>query len=219
MSDISTTLSMPSMLQGPSMFTSQELMYCSIFNLKMFLFVLMILICISCIFMSFNSLFVSSSDVSSSYNCKEEFGNDQFYSYKDAINKGYFTYQNIPLTSDHNLVFGQAKRYFHPQFISSSKPIYLLEVYANLYILDGNPFGKKSLEVDTSFKHKYIVYLHNTKTGEKENMGQLLRDNDGLYKLKFNSEDINKYGNFNQIEIAYQSPQGEKSIIKGNFTL
>lgn len=217
MSDISTTLSM----KGASLFTPNELIGCSIFNLKMFLFVLMIIICISCISSCLNSMFSPMEEPKMMYRCgPEHFANDEFFSYKDTINPGYFTYQNAPLTSrTNNLIFGQAKRYVHPQ-LKTNKPIYILEILANLYVLNGNPFGVEKLGIDdTSFKHKYIAYLKNTKSGQKQNIGQLLRDGDGMYKLKFTSEELNEYVPYNEIEIVHKSPQKETPVLHGKFTI
>jgi hypothetical protein len=220
MSDISTTLSM-----NGTLFTPQELITCSIFNLKMFLFVLMIIICISCLSSCLNTLFISDQMYKHKkrqpkYRLLEQFSNDQFYSYKDTINTGYFTYQNAQLTSDtNNLIFGQAKKYVHPQ-MKTSKPIYSIEIFANLYVLNGNPFGVEKINIDNiSFKHKYIAYLKSTKTDKKISIGQVLRDGDGMYKLKFKTEDVNKYVDFNEIEIVHQSDQKEITVLKGKFTL
>jgi hypothetical protein len=219
MSNISTTLSM-----NGHMFTSQELITCSIFNLKMFLFVLMIIICISCLSSCLNTLFIPDQIREYKRECPkysvEEFSNDQFYSYKDAINPGYFTYQNASLTSDtNNLIFGQAKKYVRPD-MKTSIAMYSIEIFANLYVLNGNPFGVENLNIDnTSFKHKYIAYLKSSKNGKKTNIGQLLRDGDGIYKLKFKTDDVNEYINFNEIEIVYKSPLKETLILKGKFTL
>jgi hypothetical protein len=217
MSDISTSLSM----NGP-LFTPQELITCSIFNLKMFLFVLMIIICISCLSSCLNTLFMSGQMYKRKkrYPKFEQFSNDQFYSYKDAINPGYFTYQNAQLTSEtNNLIFGQANKSVYSE-MNTTKPIYSIEILANLYVLNGNPFGIEKINIDnTSFKHKYIAYLKSTKTGQRINIGQVLRDGDGMYKLKFKTEDVNQYVNFNEIEIVYQSPQKEITILKGKFTL
>jgi hypothetical protein len=155
------------------------------------------------------------------YRCgPEHFANDEFFSYKDTINPGYFIYQNAALTSKtNNLIFGQAKRFVHPD-LKSSKPTYMLEILANLYILNGNPFGVEKLGIDdTSFKHKYIAYLKNTKTGKKENIGQVLRDGDGMYKLKFKSEELNEYVPYNEIEIVHKSPQKETTVLQGKFTI
>jgi hypothetical protein len=149
----------------------------------------------------------------------EGFANDQFYSYKDTINPGYSTYQNAALTSNtNNLIFGQAKKYVFSN-IKTSKPIYSIEIFANLYVLNGNPFGSEKLSLNQSFKHKYVAYLKNTKTGKQINIGQLLRDGDGVYKLKFKSEDVNEYVIFNEIEIVHESPQKQTTVLNGKFTM
>lgn len=217
MSDISTTLSM----NGGQLFTTNELLTCSIFNLKMFLFVLMIIICISCISSFLNSVFLPVEDSLRHKRCvPEEFSNDEFFSYKDTINPGYFTYQRAALTSDsNNLISGEAKRYVTPQ-INSPKPIFILDIFANLYVLNGNPFGVEKLGLDeTSFKHKYIAYLKNTKSGKLENIGPLFKDGDGIYKLKFKTEKINDYIDFNELEIYHKSPQKETLVLRGKFTI
>jgi hypothetical protein len=216
MSDISTTLSM----NGP-LFTPNELIGCSIFNLKMFLFVLMIIICISCLASCLNSMFSPMDESEMRYRCgPEHFANNDFFSYKDTINPGYFTYQNAQLTSPtNNLIFGQAKLFVRPGE-KSSNPMYMLEILANLYVLNGNPFGVEKLGIDdTSFKHKYITYLKNTKTGKKVNIGQVLRDGDGMYKLKFKSEEVNDYVPYNEIEIVHKSPEKETIVLHGKFTI
>jgi hypothetical protein len=220
MSDISTTLSM----NGP-LFTPKELITCSIFNFKLFLFVLMIIIIISCISSFLNTLSMPDQihKPKNRYpKCRvlENFSNDQFYSYKDAINPGYFTYQNAQLTSDtNNLIFGQAKKYVNSQ-MKAAKPIYSIEIFANLYVLNGNPFGVEKVNINnTSFKHKYIAYLKSTKTGKKISIGQVLRDGDGMYKLKFKTEDVNEYIDFNEIEIVHQSSEKEITVLRGKFTL
>lgn len=216
MSDISTTLSM----KGP-LFTPNELISCSVFNLKMFLFVLMVIICISCLSSCLNSLFSPMEEPQRMYRCgPEHFANDEFFSYKDTINPGYFTYQNAALTSNtNNLIFGQAKRYVYPQ-LKSDKPVYILEILANLYVLNGNPFGVEKLGIDdTSFKHRYFAYLKNTKTGKKFNVGHVKRDGDGMYKLSFKSEDVNEFAPYNEIEIVHQSPQKETVVLHGKFTI
>jgi hypothetical protein len=112
MSEISTNLSM----YGKQLFSENELLSCSLFNFKMFLLVLTILICISCISMCMNSVIpVETKD-------KENFSNNLFFSDKDTINPGYSSYQSAPLTSNNYLVFGQANRYIHSETNTISKP-------------------------------------------------------------------------------------------------
>lgn len=216
MSDISTTLSM----NGP-IFTQGEILSCSIFNLKMFLFVLMILICISCLSSCLNSMFSSGEEMEIQSECNlEQFSNDNFFSYKDAIYPNYSHYQSASLTSKtNNLVFGQANRYVYPD-MKDKQPMYILEIFANLYVLNGNPFGVTKLTLDgTPFKHKYIAILKETKTGKRKEIGQVKRDGDGLYKLKFNSKEPNEFIIYNELEIVHRTDEKDTPVLNGRFTI
>lgn len=215
---MSTTLSM----KGP-LFTTEELVKCSVFNVKMVLFVITIIICVSCLSSCLNNLFISD-EINSRYKSRylqsrcgiEDFSNNEFYSYKN-INPGYFTYQNAELTSNtDNIIFGQSKKYIH-QNIKTSKPNYTIEIFANLYVLNGNPFSVEGISLDKNFKHRYVAYLKNTKTGKKINIGQVLRDGDGLYKLKFTTDKLEEYIDYNEIEITHQSSEKETLVLSGKF--
>lgn len=200
------------MNDGP-LFTSKELLTCSVFNLKMFIYVLMIIICISFVLSFINSLVLSFLPAPT-MPYREFFSNDQFFSYKDTINRGYFSYQTAQLTSQTNdLIAGQANKYIYTQ-LKTNKPIYHLDILANLYVLNGNPFST------ISSKDQYIAYLKNTKTGEMFNVGQLLRDGDGKYKLSFKSENIEQFAPYNEIILIYKTEkQEELPILNGKFTL
>jgi hypothetical protein len=217
MSDISTTLSMNSPL-----FTSGELLTCSVFNVKMFLLVLMILVCISIILSSLNSLFGGDLETPPPQQggCAfEQFSNDEFYSYKDAINPNYSHYQSSSLTSKtNNLIFGQANRFVYAN--DNSKPIYRVEIFANLYILNGNPFGVTKLNIENApFKHKYVAYLKQTKNGKRVELGQVKLDGDGMYKLKFESDTPNEFMPFNELEIVHKTDEKETQVLRGKFTI
>lgn len=205
MSDISTTLSM----NGKNLFSENELLTCSMFNFKMFLFVLTILICISCISMLIDVLF-------SPYNVsKEPFSNNLFFSDKDTINPSYSSYQSSALTSDNHLIFGQANRYIQ-SLDTITKPNYILDIYANLFVINGSPFGKSP---ETPFEQRYVVYLKNTTTSEKLEIGKLKKDGDGIYKLHFESTDPARYIKFNKVEITYKTDQRESLLLNGKFTI
>lgn len=214
MSDISTTLSMNSPL-----FTSGELLTCSVFNIKMFLLVLMILVCISIVVSSLNSLFAPEEPASQGGCGFEQFSNDEFYSYKDAINPNYSHYQSSALTSKtNNLIFGQANRFVYMN--NNSRPIYRVEIFANLYILNGNPFGVTKLNIDNApFKHKYVAYLKQTKTGKRLELGQVKLDGDGMYKLKFESDTPNEFMPFNELEIVHKTDEKETQVLSGKFSI
>lgn len=183
MSDISTNLSM----QGKPLFSESEFLTCSMFNFKMFLFVL---ICISCISMLFTPTFITT----------ETFTNNILRSEPNLGDINY-DYQSSALTSNNNLIFGQANRYI------TSKS-YTLDIYANLYVINGSPFGKSK-----QLNEKYVVYLKNA--SEKKEIGQLKKDGDGLYKIHFKSNDPKKYVKYNEIEITL----GENTFLNGKFKI
>ena len=214
MSDISTSLSM----NGP-LFTQGELLTCSVFNIKMFLLVLMILVCLSIVMSCFNSMFAPESYQQQSTCNQENFSNDNFYSYKDAINPNYSHYQSTSLTSKtNNLIFGQGNRFVYSQ--EGSKPIYRLEIFANLYILNGNPFGVDKLTIEGApFKHKYMAYLKQTKTGKRVEIGQVKLDGDGMYKLKFETDSPNEYMPYNELEIIHKTDEKETQVLRGKFSI
>ena len=229
MSDISTNLSMKS-----PVFTMDEILTCSMFNMKLIFYIIIFSIFIVCLSSCMNVLFddnryrrdrmnrMNRINQLRRMNNVECFSNDDFYSYKDTINKGYFTYQNATLTSPtNNLIFGKAKRYTYPD-LNNTRPVYILEIFANLYILNGNPFDREDIKInDLSYRHQYIAYLKNSKTNNRLNIGQLIRDGDGMYKLKMKSNDMNKYVDFNEIEIVYFDAQNntETVVLNGKFTL
>lgn len=210
MSDISTTLSM----NTSSLFSEQELLTCSMFNFKMFLYVLTIIICISFIFSCITSLFAPNKKQLLKYKC-ENFSNNLFFSDKDTIHQNYSNYQSSSLTSNNYLIFGQANRFIHYDSIIS-KPTYTLDIFANLYIINGSPFGKNRPK---NSNEQYSVYLKNTKTSAKLKIGKLQKDGDGMYKLHFTSTEPNKYIQFNEVEITYYTPEKESVLLNGKFTI
>lgn len=197
-------------MSGVNLFTQAELLTCSLFNFKMFLFTLTFIICISCIC---SCLLPSPTPTESC--SSEHFSNNDFFSYRDTINPGYFTYQHADLTSkDNSLIAGQANMYV-------TKDGYILDIHCNLYILNGNPFGQKLANTLDNPKiiQKYLAYIKSTRSGDRILIGQLIRDNDAVYKLKFISQDIKKYVEYNEIEIVYQQDKIENTILNGKFTI
>jgi hypothetical protein len=141
----------------------------------------------------------------------EMFSNDEIYSYQTAQESSY---QSIPLLApnDENLFFGQAKR-----FISSidGKLIYRLEIYANLFVLDGNIYDKVPRN---SIKQKYIVTLQNTKTQDLFIIGDLVKDGDGIYKLKFiSNEKVQEFVKFDKVNISYKIDNDTQLLLSGTF--
>lgn len=203
----------------PNLFSQNEILMCSIFNLKMFLFTLTILICISCIF----SCIIPSPIIIEEHNNNklkfENFGNNDFFSDKDTINTSYFTIQKAMLTSATNsLIAGEATMYLINDVLLQI-PFYKLDIYCNLYVINGNPFGEKHTNVLDNVVQKYLVYLKDTSTGGRILLEKLKKDNDGIYKLHFKSEEIEKYIKYNSIEIVYSIDGKEVTLLNGNLTL
>jgi len=98
----------------------------------------------------------------------EQFSNDEMYSFKSSQQSNY---QSVPLLapSEDNLFFGQAKRFISSQ---DETVVYRLEVYCNLFVLDGNIYDKA--ERNTT-KQKYSVFLRNSKTRGSMKIGDLVR--------------------------------------------
>lgn len=245
MSDtISTTLSN---IPQPSFFNSffglsdANIQMCSMFQFKLTLFIIFILILVSCLASLFTTFSRGKHPLKGcpcciKGNCKdncecgcdnsmENFSNDLFYSYKDTINPNYSSYQTTPLTppdniegNPSNLLFGQANR------ILSTKDDVVsmdLNVFADLYILNGNPFGQDNINKDYYRTQAYLVYL--AKNGQNLKLiDSLTKENDGVYKLKFRTKDqeqIKDLLTFNQILIKYKIDDKEITILQGKFTI
>ena len=151
----------------------------------------------------------------------EYFDNDVYHLYK---NINYANHAIIPLSSgedlqnDENVLFGQATRYVSVEAESNKQllidsnnsyasPIYfILDVVANLYVLSGEVYnsGKQSV-----LKQKYYVKLRDEKNNKSVILGDLVKDGDGFYKLKYKIDlqkvgsDIGDLLNYNKIEIIY----------------
>jgi hypothetical protein len=234
MSDISTNLSM----NGFKLFTESEVLMCTAFNIKVFILFIVILIALSCMSSCMQAIF-GEDPVTYKCGCRiekckcegycepecgcncnplEQFGNDRFFSYKDTVYPNYTSYQSAGLTSlDESLNFGQVKRYVVASD-DGSKPINIIfDIYCNLYLLNGAPFGQDSL-VNPTIKQAYLVYLR--KNDNRKLLGKLTTDSSQVYKLKFKTDKPEDYINFNQIDIVYSGPDGKESIImNGRFTV
>ena len=145
----------------------------------------------------------------------ENFSNDEMYSYKQSASSSYQSIQLTPKNYE-NIFFGQANRFImienEPVFGGKCKIFYRLEIFCNLFVLDGNIFDqKKSLQ-------SYGVYLSNSKTGDSKFLNNLVKENDGMYKLKFKtSEDIEKLASYDQVKIIYNLEKGEELLLSGKF--
>lgn len=146
-------------------------------------------------------------------NMYENFSTDNYYSYKSM---DYSNYSSIPLTAQNiskdnktprNLLFGNANR-----IISSGadgKLYYNMEVTANLYVLGGQVYDRPNQKL---IQQDYIVQLVNSKNNKSFVLGNLKRDGDGLYKLKYKVDvnnipstigDVNELSNYNIVQVIY----------------
>lgn len=207
-SSISTSLTSPY-----NLFTSNEIITCSIFNLKMFLLTITVLIIISCLIMLFTSYKPYNKEL-------ENFANNQFFSYRDTINPGYFYSQIAPLTSMNNsLISGQASKIISKDITdkSGNKIIFYLDLYCSLYVLYGNPFGE--IKTNEILNEHYLVYLVD-KNEKRIYIDKLYKDPDGVYKLKFKDSNFKKYTDFNKVLITHiDNDNNELEMLSGNFTL
>lgn len=233
MSHISTDLSM----NGFKLFTEPEIIMCTVFNIKVFVLFILILIALSCISSCMQAVFgdddtykcgckteickckgLCESGCGCKCNAFEQFGNDHFFSYKDTVYPNYTSYQSAPLSSlDESLNFGQAKRYIMANDDGSKPLSYILDIYCNLYLLNAAPFGMNSL-VNPNIKQAYLVYLR--KDDNKKFIGQLTTDSSQIYKLKFKSDKPEDYLKFNHVDIIYKSSDlKETTVMSGRFTI
>ena len=246
MSTISTTV-IPQVSFMNSFFglSDANIQICSMFQLKLILFIIFIIILVSSLSSLSTSLFPMKSCRHPMKNCAccakgncdnnncycgcgsmENFSNDLFYSYKDTINPNYSNYQTTPLTpidnqegNPSNLLFGQANR-----IVSTIKDVMNLDlnIFADLFVINGNPFGQDNINKDFSNNsQKYNVYMSKN-GGNLKFVDVLTKENDGIYKLKFrtkNTDQIKDMLTYNEIVIKYQVNDKEIILLKGRFSV
>lgn len=211
MSEISSTLSKNISLENLTIYT--------IFNVNMLIFIIAVIICTCILSSCINSLALSS--IKPKYNIEEFSDNSNNNSNRfltdNYVFKNNVKFESIPLTSHNSILFGQAKRYIH-QTSESQNPLYILEIYANLYILNGNPYGKEHVSKNKLVKQQYNVYLINTRTNDRMLIDALYKDSDGVYKLKFKSNEANKYVDYNKVEVVHRYEDNEYPVLTGGFS-
>jgi len=105
-----------------------------------------------------------------------------------------------------NMLFGQGKK-----FVSKDKAI--IDIYANLPILDGNVYSNKDLKAPTQ---QYEVRLYDIRGPTAINV-PLKRDGDGLYKVQYTISNILTAESLNAIEIMHVTDGNNKVILQGSF--
>lgn len=115
---------------------------------------------------------------------------------------------NVPDTTNSNIIFGEALLY---EFAGKdNNATYQLHIKANLYILDGNVLNSNNSNVTHSYK-AYIVDNTN-----KHFIGELKKDGDGIYKLKYRSnENIMKPNSY--IVVIYEKDGKEQILLQGKI--
>ena len=243
MSDTISTTIIPqaSFLNSFFGMSDANIQICSMFQLKLILFIIFIMILVSCLTSLCTSTFRPRHPINgcpccnkgycdSNCDCgcndnKEHFSNDSFYSYKDTVNPNYSNYQTTPLTpidneegNPSNLLFGQANR-----IVTTINNVITLDlnIFADLFVLNGNPFGQDNLNKDYTKSQQYLVYI--SKNGENlKLLDSLKKENDGVYKLKFRTKDADQIKDmltFNEIVIKYQVDNKEIILLKGRFAI
>jgi hypothetical protein len=249
MSDtISTTLSNiaePSFFNSFFNMTDAGIQQCTMFQFKMTLFIIFIFILTSLLTGSFTMIFgkrryKGRCPMSGCPCCKkgycdenchcgcgniERFSNDSVYTYSDIVTPNYSNYQSTALTPENteegnpsSLLFGQANR-----IITTTDGVMTLDfnIFANLYVLNGNPFGQDQLNTDIKKDQKYLVYL--ARNGKDLKLiDELKKEQDGLYKMTLKTKDqeqIKDYMTYNQLIIIYKIENKTSVLLKGNFTV
>jgi hypothetical protein len=225
---------------------TNEVYKCSIFNMKMILFILFLGIVFSCLFSSINAIFF---DVSDEY----EYGCDEIENLTmigpinsvEIARNSSLRYDMAELTpsseNTSNLVNGVVKRIVHND---NGETTMYLDVDASLYIINGDPFGEdpayKSLpnmmiqantpmgETQAPYtrapvvqlkKMDYIVYLMND-NGERVKLDSLNRDNDNIYKLRYKTQDqktMDELLKYNIVSIVFTDYSKEEKVIDGRL--
>jgi hypothetical protein len=124
-------------------------------------------------------------------------------------NKKEFDQQTIDLTAPDtkigtpsSLAVAKCNRYVNGSDVS-------YEIYANLYLLNGNIYAKEVID------DHYSVYLVNETTSEKILLGNLTLDTDKVYKLKkTTNEDSLQY---KHMYIVYSYDKTETISLVGKF--
>lgn len=127
------------------------------------------------------------------------------------------TFQRIPLTPpesngiDH-MYFGTANLHIIPTDAGATTLIF--EIYANLPILGGNVYGKSTTD------QFYSVKLIDEKTNKSITSKDIVRDNDGMYKLKYkttNQQEIEEISKMKRVRVKYNTKDEHQIVMEGRF--
>lgn len=146
----------------------------------------------------------------------ENFSNDTMYAFSPEPSSRF---QRIPLVAPNNedgnpknLYFGQAERYIIPK---GNKINYKLQIFADLPVLDGNIYANHKAD----YKQQYTAVLHDDNYNDNIEL-EIKKDNDGLYKLKYDNFDITQIEKLVQmkyLDIYYTYDADKAIILSGQF--
>jgi hypothetical protein len=138
-------------------------------------------------------------------NTSQQYSNTKAFNYK-------YIQLNVPdnLT---NIIFGEALLYElgrDTRNDTRNDTKYQLHIKANLYVLDGNVLNFNNSNVTHSYK-AYIVDNTN-----KTFIGELKKDGDGIYKLKYTSNE-NIMNPNSYIVVIYEKDGKEQILLQGKI--
>ena len=138
---------------------------------------------------------------------------NEIYSYSHRQSSSF---QSVPLTapdnqskSPSNMMFGQANRHL---ITHNAEKEMIIDISANLYVLDGNILNQTGEKVNHSYKAIIV-----TDNGEEFDIGKLKRDGDGIYKVKFTTKDFDKLVQHKNVIILYEIEGKRKTMLQGQF--
>lgn len=172
--------------------------------------------------------------------CKYEYFDNEdlpnlFHLYKNINYSNYVSISLLPennVQSEDNVLFGQATRFINNDVdynkhvlldTKNNAPLYYtLDISANLYILGGHVYDEANQPV---LKQKYYVRLSDLKNKKSIIIGDLVRDGDGMYKLKYKvdlyniNKEVGDLLNYNIIEVVYSAYDVSNKEIKSDVIL
>jgi hypothetical protein len=149
---------------------------------------------------------------------EEGFENAEMQKYADQLGMPQTSgFQNIPLTapdtednSPSNLTFGQASRYV---MLKDSKPTFLIEISANLWVLDGGVLNQPPENI----QHNYVVYAVEPATKNKISLGSLKKDGDGIYKMRIVAPNVQEIVTHKVFQVVYEQDGQSLLMLQGRF--
>lgn len=110
-----------------------------------------------------------------------------------------------------NLFFGKVQKYVIRR---PDLKMYILDIVCNLLILDGNVYESIPGKTDQTYR----AFLYNSRTKRYFTLGDLHKDGDGLYKLKYSNKDPDQLLEYDRIEIMYVLDQTKmQTVLEANF--